>query len=283
VTGSLTVDGSSYSTVLRPAVVSSWATIFSYLMANGAQTSPSSIAGGLRAYGSGALGDNTTNPGGTDLGAATSVTVGSYSAGSFQQSYTISWGLSPVTSSISNFNCYTALGLFKGSFSPAIPKTGSNVFAINFRVSWSRTSSTASVNPSIGNLLAESTRVIPTGTISLTSRVEFRTDGSIYKTITTQAGANVSSKIGEWYQPLSTGIGSSYQIKFTSISGSDGTLTGSSIGSFAPMSSTTFVQLNHSSAGIYFYERQLSYEIQASGGGPALATGTIDLLVSREF
>lgn len=282
VTGTVSISGSSYSTTLRPAMISNWSSVFTFLMANGSNVNPASL-GGLRAYGAGALGDNTVNPGGTDLGAATSVVIGAYSNNSYARTYTVTWGLSPVTASISNFTCYTVMGLFKGSFSPAIPKTASNVFSLDFRVTWSRTESTAGVNPAIGNLYVLSGRVASSGTVALTSRVEFRTDGSIYETESLQSGGSQTVKVGEWYQPLTAAIGTAYKVKLTQVTNTGGTLTGNMVGSFYTMTADAFVQLSHSSAGQYNFSASFTYEIQVAAGGPVLSTGTVNLEVAREF
>jgi hypothetical protein len=141
VTATVTIDGSSYDTVARAAIVGNWSPL---LLQAGLNMAVVPTAYGVHAIFTGGtpgnLGDVTVDPGGSNMGQPTnSGTVGAYSNNSLQRNYQITADpFGGVVSPISAIRVITPLGYFKASFNPSIPKTNLNTVTINFRVSWAR-------------------------------------------------------------------------------------------------------------------------------------------------
>lgn len=79
---------------------------------------------------------------------------------------------------------------------------------------------------------------------------------------------------GNWYSPTTTGIGSSWWVKFTVASSTNSTNSGS-IGSWTQLTSTVGVSASNSSASV---EGTGSFTVQFSpdGGTTVAATGTVN-------
>lgn len=134
----INIGGTNYTVTVRASDVDQWANgtdMFALLAGNG-------VANGIQdalAYNGGTLGAITDGPGGSFIGRpGTAALEGSYANNSFERTAKLIAGLSDVTQSISAFNLITPLGMFKMGFSPAIPKTSSNILTINFKLTWAR-------------------------------------------------------------------------------------------------------------------------------------------------
>lgn len=100
-----------------------------------------------RAY-SGAIGAITGLPSGTS-GDSSGVADATYTAGSFQRDYTVTWGLNNgnvggIASVGTTAGALSGLGnarqLFQCSYDPVIAKDNTTVLALNFRFAWARAS-----------------------------------------------------------------------------------------------------------------------------------------------
>lgn len=103
--------------------------------------------------------------------------------------------------------------------------------------------------------------------------VIFNTNGSIVGVVTDYSITDTING-DNWFAPNQTGIGSSYWIRATVVSGS--ITTGSPTGSWLSMSSTTSWTVFRFGAGSA--NAQLFIEISSSGtGSPVVASGTVNL------
>jgi len=136
-TTTVTLGGVGYSVTVRASDVDQWATgtsMFAYLLANGVTNGLQDVLG----Y-NGSLGTITEGPGGDFVGRPAVKTFdGSYSNNSQERNMKLVAGLGDITESVSAFNVICPLGVFKMGFTPPIPKTGSNILTINFRLSWAQ-------------------------------------------------------------------------------------------------------------------------------------------------
>lgn len=141
-TGTITINAVNYDYVLRPANVGDWGS--------------SNHIGGLKSngfswngtdqvwyYAAGAtIGDNTTGPVGAAIGTrdnSLSLTKNiAYVDSSYQQAVRLSAPLTTPTAPIGAIRVYTNLGIYKMTFSPAIPKTAEDLFTLDFLFTWAR-------------------------------------------------------------------------------------------------------------------------------------------------
>lgn len=130
VTGNVTIGGVSYAYVLRAekAGASDW---------NSDVTNDAGqLFSGLAFNGS--IGTILTSPSGTNSNADT-ITSNAYSAGSYQQTGSLQWGLSAgnLSGGISAVDMrWVGVANYQCSFSPAIPKDSSHILVLNFSHSW---------------------------------------------------------------------------------------------------------------------------------------------------
>lgn len=139
-TGSVSLDGVTYGFTLRANDVGSWSNMgvlpsSSFRVPYGSGTSA--------AYNGGTLG-TITQPlqgvGGT-LGSVSNGNFATYSTGTYQLTFAVTFGLTAVTSSFDKLLIqFTFLGSWKMEFSQPIPKTDQNMIALNFTLSWARRS-----------------------------------------------------------------------------------------------------------------------------------------------
>lgn len=141
VTSSVTISGSSYDTIVRPAIVGSWMPMIRLAGHNMAALPTGS--GAIAAYTGGTpatLGAITTEPGGTVQAAVSgSGVAGAYVNNSKQRTYFLLMDpFGGIVNPVSGLIVATALGHFKMSFNPSLPKTDLNNITINFTVAWAR-------------------------------------------------------------------------------------------------------------------------------------------------
>lgn len=140
VTGSMTLNAISYSYVLRTAQLSlSPSAFFSFVSsASGVGNVSSMTLNSEARTGAGALGDIYSAAGGSGSVDAGSVTAVAYTNNSLQRTIRYIWGLTNGTTPFYNIDFRTAIGCFKASFSPQIPKSGSNILTLDITVTWAR-------------------------------------------------------------------------------------------------------------------------------------------------
>ena len=130
--GTVTLDSVDYDVVGRAAGVNSNAYWSIYY------TGTNNVAQLASAY-NGAIAGVTGIPSGS-ASAATSISTASYSAASLLRDATLNWGLESgnLAGGISAVMVRFGVGTYQFSFSPAIPKTNTNVLALTVRNSWAR-------------------------------------------------------------------------------------------------------------------------------------------------
>lgn len=134
VSSTVTISGTDYATVTRPAGVSSittsqWTALgdYAYLYA---------VTSYVNSY-SGGIGGITGSPSGTSLGSATSGSAPTaYVPGSYAQVLRLSWSISAATSSIGSILVRTGLGAWQIGFTPVLPKTNANVLTLDVKFTW---------------------------------------------------------------------------------------------------------------------------------------------------
>ncbi len=144
VTGNISLDGNNYAYTIRAAnvtQVSSWGH-----PAGGARMGFGGNGNSVSAY-DGAIGATIVDqPTGDETGYTSDLDHADYSAGTYQRSATVTFGLvqANLADGIAALLIPVGQGQNCGSmqvgFSPAIPKTNAQVLALTFRVSWSRRS-----------------------------------------------------------------------------------------------------------------------------------------------
>lgn len=146
VTGSKTISGSSYNYVLRASMVgaNNWSVAS---LVSGAIAGISASGSALVFPSTSTLGAITSQPSGSGV-SGSGASSGTYVPGSYSRTRTLPFGLS-VTPSGGVGALYADMGpsaAFVGStgcalqmsFSPVLPKTGSNVLTLTMSVSWAR-------------------------------------------------------------------------------------------------------------------------------------------------
>ena len=273
------VSSTEHSVVTRAAQVGSWS--LATLIENGSR-SDLTPPGQAFSYGAGALGDITLDAGGTPLNNVNMTYAAPYVNNSLERLYRATFGLPNGDVDITNIKITTPFGNFKSSFSPVIAKRNTNSLSLDYRVSWSRRVPFSGVNPTIGTLSASASVESPGEAITTIARVEFRPDGSIFSVVSNGIGtATLTTKIGEWHIPNTAGVGAGFEVQFAVASGTGGTLDNSASSYSGLGSLAAFVSLFDSTTGNYTHTRAITYNVRAAGGGSVLATGTINLSITR--
>lgn len=135
------------------------------------------------------------------------------------------------------------------------------------------------MNP--GNLGAYGYRLTVTGSRTVTAKIEFRTDGTIYMVVNANSDSTSTVKLGDWYLPSTSGIGSSYNISFFTVN-NFGSNTGWTY-SDGTISATRYVQLSVTGTSAFSYSRALTYTITKVSDGSYVGGGNISLGIDREF
>lgn len=132
----------------------------------------------------------------------------------------------------------------------------------------------------MGNHNAGSARVAASGSVTCTAGIEFRADGTIFAR-SNASGADVWTKVGDWYVPTTSGIGSQFDILFNTLSGSGGTLTGT-VGAWQNISGTRSLVLSFTSGTVFQHIRSFTYAVRNTAGGSQIGGGVLTLEISRE-
>lgn len=141
VTGSMTLNGISYSYTLRPSnmTVSDAPTFFGFAnQTNGMGNNNGATTATYARTGAGSLGDIFNSPGGSGAINPASVTPQTYVALSYKRVYRYIWGITNGTTPFYNIRFFTSMGFYKAAFTPEIPKTGANILTLDLEVTWAR-------------------------------------------------------------------------------------------------------------------------------------------------
>ncbi len=280
VASSVNISGSTYTVTARPAVVGSWAVA---ALINNGSSAALGVPGQATSYTAGTLGDNTVEPGGVAEFGINMTYAAAYTNNSLQRDYRGVWDGTKGSNPIGAIRVSTPFGIYKFGYSPSLPKGADNTMTLDFRMSWARFTEYVGVNTTIGNLSVDSTRVASSGSISCTARVEFRTDGTIWAIATNNLGVNTTSQLGRWHLPVTAGIGTNFQVQFSSITGAGGTFTSNANGSYTTMAADVYADLTQTSTGAFDNTRTMTYSVRAATGGAVLSTGTLTLHTAREI
>ena len=145
-----------------------------------------------------------------------------------------------------------------------------------------------SAGPVSQNLLlfAGATHFFSPSSYTVTARVEFRADGTIWRYRFASNGGtgsptNQSVKIGDWYKPTTSNIGASFTIQFGTVTREGA--TGSVSENEGVLSSTRSLSLSYSgSAGNFGSSALAPYLITRNSDGEQVGGGTVDLNIARE-
>lgn len=135
-TGTVTISGTSYGYTMRVASVASFAQATSLIQSNAF-----SAANTVTAFQAGSvLGAITGSPTSTSSGGT--VTTSAYTVGTYYRDSTLNWSISQGNLS-GGIQCLTVsfgsgVMSFQTRFDTVIPKTNTNVLALNIRFSWAR-------------------------------------------------------------------------------------------------------------------------------------------------
>lgn len=132
----------------------------------------------------------------------------------------------------------------------------------------------------VGNYNQVGLRVLPTGSATVTAKIEFRADGTIYGVRTTAGGTNTVTQLGNWFLPATVAVGAGYEILLEQLSSTGGTFTNDAT-DWTALNATRAATLAFTSTGIFDYDWSGRYTIRAAGG-QQLASGALTLSVSRE-
>ena len=135
-----------------------------------------------------------------------------------------------------------------------------------------------------GDQFVDATVVNPSDTVGVVAAITFRTDGTIYQTISVGngTGANSVTKVGDWYLPTTTGIGSSYDIRFDRVAGSNASYYSSNVG-WSQATSDQQVSLTRVSGPTFFTETAFgNYTVRRRSDNAQAVSGAFTLGIHRE-
>jgi hypothetical protein len=283
-TGVIALDSINYSTRVRTALNGTWNDRWASFIAGGVSITSADVSLYPAQASLSAFGDQSTAPSGTaGVISGALANNGAYVSNQFYRNYRLTVGLSAYTSPIGAALLTTPLGYYKVMFDAPIPKSGSNTLQLDFRLTFGRYTEFVGINPAIGNINVTGFRLEGTSaSVTVTARLEFRSNGSIWQISTLIGGTTHTVKIGNWYTPNGTNVGDNREIQFDLTGGSGGTVNSNANGSYLEMNAVdAYIELTHTSTGFFNWTRTLTYSIRPVGGSVE-ATGNVTLQVTRE-
>lgn len=137
VLATVNIGGVNYDTIIRPSQFGAWGAT-SYLrwptVTGGMAATPNSNPN-MRSAGT--LGDYTVTAGGTSLATGTTSYL-AYSNNSYELTQRLTFGLTAGSTDFGILEFYNALGRWKISFDPVVPKRSTNIFTLDFKLAWAR-------------------------------------------------------------------------------------------------------------------------------------------------
>ncbi len=113
------------------------------------------------------------------------------------------------------------------------------------------------------------------------AEIQFRADGGIY--INRTAGtSNTTSLSRYWYRPLTTNVGSGYQVLFTIGTPTGGTMTGV-WDSWQALTATRSIRLSSTSTSQFYFQVTGTYAVRRASDGVVVSSGSLTLSISRDF
>jgi hypothetical protein len=126
-----------------------------------------------------------------------------------------------------------------------------------------------------GNVNIRKAKLSGAGTITVTAKLEFRADGTVYAVRSATGDTTLTTKVRDYYLPTTGAIGAGYTIEFNNLPSDfpGGTKTESE----GVLSSTRFVQLSRTqAAGNWTYDAQWSYTITRNSDDAYIGGGIIN-------
>lgn len=125
--------------------------------------------------------------------------------------------------------------------------------------------------------------LFPSGSYTVRAQIELRTDGSIWRNNLGNSGPGQgSAKIGNWYNPATTGIGSGYSISIGSgaVTGPNGVFSKSANGAITATKSMTLSYTGSSSN--FECNATVGYTVTKISDGSPAGSGTVNLTIISE-
>jgi len=133
----------------------------------------------------------------------------------------------------------------------------------------------------MGGYFVDSSRVVTSGSVTLTAQLQFRTDGTIWQSYNDYStGSTVTSQVGRWYSETTAGIGSSYDVVFRR-TGGDGTGFSTSAGAWTQIAANRLVTVTYTGTGQYTFESSGVYAVRRRSDGVQVGSGAWVLHVER--
>lgn len=119
------------------------------------------------------------------------------------------------------------------------------------------------------------------GSLTVTAGIEFRDDGTIYQN-SNRFGTTTYTKVGEYYKPVTSGIGSQFSVRFNLVGGgsSGGTLTGT-LSSAQVINVARALSLSFTESANAIAYRDLNYTVFRQSDGAQVGGGFIHLEIER--
>ena len=134
-----------------------------------------------------------------------------------------------------------------------------------------------------GDMRAYSSRIAVSGTIYVSTHIELRRDGTIWKWETDGSGYNAPLQIGNWYAPPTATIGDQYQALFTRTGGNSTTGYSSNAASgWVDLDTSRYVQQELNSSATYDFNSTGNYQVRRKSDLAVVCTGTFSLEITRD-
>lgn len=138
VLATINIAGVDYDTIIRPSQFGAWGDL-NHLrwptVTGGMAATPSNASPNMRSAGT--LGDYTVTAGGTSLANGSTAYL-AYTNNSYELTQRLTFGLTQGSADFGILEFYNALGRWKISFDPVVPKRSTNIFTLDFKLAWAR-------------------------------------------------------------------------------------------------------------------------------------------------
>lgn len=137
VAATVNIGGVDYATEILPSLFGSWGDVnyFRWPTHTGGMAATPTNNPNIRSAGT--LGDYTVSAGGTSIASGTTAYL-AYSNNSYELTQRLTFGLTSGSTDFGILEFYNALGRWKISFDPVVPKRSTNIFTLDFKLAWAR-------------------------------------------------------------------------------------------------------------------------------------------------
>lgn len=131
------IAGVNYNTIIRPSQFGSWGNAEHMRWAPGTGGMAATPFSSPNMRTAGTLGDYTVTAGGTSITAGSTAYL-AYSNNSYELTQRLTFGLTQGSVDFGILEFHNALGRWKISFDPVVPKRSTNIFTLDFKLAWAR-------------------------------------------------------------------------------------------------------------------------------------------------